>query len=203
LLLFTSGLGEKLHAGDTRADAYQRFFAVLSPNETPIDPWPLRLDRSSMRTELSPPSEWLHTCTIITGEPNELREIHTRIPIILRKSTMMLGYPVKLEKKFWSASTAGDVRKKNRTSSIKVWSNLVTIILSIPVRRMRKIKRGSNISPIKPEIRTWYAFEGPLGDVIHNKRFFFAWKEGCLMGTYNTLEEATASLTSEKAPDTH
>jgi hypothetical protein len=51
-----------------------------------------------MRTELSPPSEWLHTCTIITGEPNELREIHTRIPIILRKSTMMLGYPVKLEK---------------------------------------------------------------------------------------------------------
>jgi hypothetical protein len=65
-----------------------------------------------------------------------------------------------------------------------------------------KIKKGSNNSLIKPEIRTWYAFEGPLGDVIHNKRFFFAWKEGCLMGTYNTLEEATASLTSKKAPDT-
>jgi putative SOS response-associated peptidase YedK len=28
--------------------------------------------------------EWLHTCTIITGEPNELvREIHTRMPVIL------------------------------------------------------------------------------------------------------------------------
>ena len=28
--------------------------------------------------------DWLHTCTIITGEPNELvREIHTRMPVIL------------------------------------------------------------------------------------------------------------------------
>jgi hypothetical protein len=66
---------------------------------------------------------------------------------------------------------------------------------------MRKRKSTPNISPIKPEIRTWYAFEGPLGDVVHNKRFFFAWKEGCLMGTYNTLEEATASLTSKKTLD--
>jgi putative SOS response-associated peptidase YedK len=29
-------------------------------------------------------SEWLRTCTIITGEPNDLvREIHTRMPVIL------------------------------------------------------------------------------------------------------------------------
>jgi putative SOS response-associated peptidase YedK len=28
--------------------------------------------------------EWLHTCTIITGEPNEfVREMHTRMPVIL------------------------------------------------------------------------------------------------------------------------
>jgi putative SOS response-associated peptidase YedK len=28
--------------------------------------------------------KWLHTCTIITGEPNDLvREIHTRMPVIL------------------------------------------------------------------------------------------------------------------------
>ena len=28
--------------------------------------------------------EWLHTCTIITGEPSEfVREIHTRMPVIL------------------------------------------------------------------------------------------------------------------------
>jgi hypothetical protein len=65
-----------------------------------------------------------------------------------------------------------------------------------------KTKSASKISPIKSEIRTWYAFEGPLGDVIHNKRFFFAWKEGCLMGTYNTLEEAAASLTSKNTRDT-
>jgi putative SOS response-associated peptidase YedK len=31
-----------------------------------------------------PNDEWLHTCTIITGEPNEfVREIHTRMPVIL------------------------------------------------------------------------------------------------------------------------
>jgi putative SOS response-associated peptidase YedK len=28
--------------------------------------------------------QWLHTCTIITGEPNEfVRKIHTRMPVIL------------------------------------------------------------------------------------------------------------------------
>jgi putative SOS response-associated peptidase YedK len=28
--------------------------------------------------------KWLRTCTIITGEPNEIvREIHTRMPVIL------------------------------------------------------------------------------------------------------------------------
>src|ERR1700680_4907055 len=28
--------------------------------------------------------QWLHTCTIITGEPNKfVREIHTRMPVIL------------------------------------------------------------------------------------------------------------------------
>ena len=28
--------------------------------------------------------EWIHTCTIITGEPNEfVGEIHTRMPVIL------------------------------------------------------------------------------------------------------------------------
>jgi hypothetical protein len=51
-------------------------------------------------------------------------------------------------------------------------------------------------------IRTWYAFEGSWGAVVHNKRFFFAWKEGCLMGTYNTLEDAMESLASKQAKDT-
>jgi hypothetical protein len=45
--------------------------------------------------------EWLQTCTIITGEPNEfLREIHTRMQVILPEEHQMLGYPVKLEKSF-------------------------------------------------------------------------------------------------------
>src|ERR1700686_989226 len=31
--------------------------------------------------------EWLHTCTIITGEPNEfVRQIHTRMPVILSEA---------------------------------------------------------------------------------------------------------------------
>jgi hypothetical protein len=95
------------------------------------------------------------------------------------------------------------LHKRNCTSSKKVWSNRVIFILSILSRRMRKTKDTPDILRIKPEIRTWHAFEGPLGDVVHNKRFFFAWKEGCLMGTYNTLEEATASLTSKKTRDRH
>jgi hypothetical protein len=68
---------------------------------------------------------------------------------------------------------------------------------------MIKIEKSSTISPIKSEIRTWSAFEDPSGDVIHNKRFLFAWEEGCLMGTYNTLEEATASPTSRETRETH
>jgi hypothetical protein len=59
---------------------------------------------------------------------------------------------------------------------------------------MRNTKTGIDATQVKREIRTWYAFEGPLGEVVHNKRFFFAWKDGCLMGTYRTLGEAMESL---------
>lgn len=59
-----------------------------------------------------------------------------------------------------------------------------------------------NVSPIKAEIRNWYTFDGPLGEVVHNAKHFFAWKDGILIGTYNTLGEATASLASGKAPKT-
>jgi hypothetical protein len=53
------------------------------------------------------------------------------------------------------------------------------------------------------EVRNWYAFQGPLGEVLHNGRFFFAWKEGRLLGAYTTLEEAMESLrTGETAKDT-
>lgn len=31
--------------------------------------------------------DWIRTCTIVTGEPNEpIREIHTRMPVILPES---------------------------------------------------------------------------------------------------------------------
>jgi hypothetical protein len=44
------------------------------------------------------------------------------------------------------------------------------------------------------DVRNWHAFEGPLGDVLHNGRSFFAWREGRLIGAYKTLEEAMESL---------
>jgi hypothetical protein len=67
---------------------------------------------------------------------------------------------------------------------------------------MRRRNVSINAAPIKAEIRNWYAFDGPLGEVVHNAKYFFAWKDGILIGTYNTLGEATASLASGKAPKT-
>jgi hypothetical protein len=40
----------------------------------------------------------------------------------------------------------------------------------------------------------WYAYQGPLGQVVRNGRFFFASKDDFLIGTYNTFEEAMESL---------
>ena len=79
-----------------------------------------------------------------------------------------------------------------------MYTIIIVYIVSKVWAIMRKIKTAINATQIKHEIRTWYAFEGPLGEVLHNRRFFFAWKDGCLMGTYNTLEEATESLHREK-----
>jgi hypothetical protein len=44
------------------------------------------------------------------------------------------------------------------------------------------------------DVRNWHAFGGPLGDVFHNGRSFFAWKEGRPLGAFRTLEEAVESL---------
>ena len=53
------------------------------------------------------------------------------------------------------------------------------------------------------DVRNWHAFQGPLGEVLHNGRFFFAWKEGRLLGAYTTLEEAMESLRmGERAKNT-
>jgi hypothetical protein len=54
----------------------------------------------------------------------------------------------------------------------------------------------------KSNLRTWYTFAGPLGQVVYNRQYIFAWKDGCLIGTYNTFEEATESFTSAEQRNT-
>src|SRR6516164_379084 len=45
---------------------------------------PFNLLRLSRKLERSESGEWLRTCTIITGEPNDLiAQIHPRMPVIL------------------------------------------------------------------------------------------------------------------------
>ena len=39
-----------------------------------------------------------------------------------------------------------------------------------------------------------YRYQGPLGKILHSGRYFFASKDGLLLGTYNTFEEALESL---------
>jgi hypothetical protein len=39
-----------------------------------------------------------------------------------------------------------------------------------------------------------YAYQGPLGQVVHNGWYFFAWKDGCLIGASKTLEETMEAL---------
>jgi hypothetical protein len=61
-------------------------------------------------------------------------------------------------------------------------------------------KNPNRFAVSEDEIRTWYTFEGPLG--AHDRRCFFAWKEGCLVGTYNAFVDAMESLASKQAKDT-
>jgi hypothetical protein len=39
-----------------------------------------------------------------------------------------------------------------------------------------------------------YAYRGPLGEVVRHGQTFSAWKDAFPIGTYNTFEEAMASL---------
>ena len=39
-----------------------------------------------------------------------------------------------------------------------------------------------------------YRFHGPLWGISRSGRCFFAWKEGILIGTYRTFDEARESL---------
>jgi hypothetical protein len=40
----------------------------------------------------------------------------------------------------------------------------------------------------------FYAYQGPLGEIVRDGVFFFASKNGFPIGIYNTFEEAMASL---------
>jgi hypothetical protein len=46
-----------------------------------------------------------------------------------------------------------------------------------------------------------YAYQGPLGQVVHNGLYFYACRDGFLIGTYNTFEEAMASLELKERPE--
>jgi hypothetical protein len=39
-----------------------------------------------------------------------------------------------------------------------------------------------------------YSYHGPLGEVSQSERYYLAWKEGHLIGTFQTFEEAMESL---------
>ena len=59
---------------------------------------------------------------------------------------------------------------------------------------MSTIKNTIDAARISDEMRNWYAFEGPSGEVVYNARSFFAWKDEHLIGTYSTLKEAMDSI---------
>lgn len=46
----------------------------------------------------------------------------------------------------------------------------------------------------KLSMEHWYAYRGYLGEVICNGQYFFAWKDGCLVGTSKKLEEVMKAL---------
>jgi hypothetical protein len=77
-------------------------------------------------------------------------------------------------------------------------ASLCTVLCIIMIMRNVSI----NASPIKAEIRNWYTFDGPPGEVVHNAKYLFAWRDGILIGTYNTFGEATTSLASGKGSKT-
>ena len=45
------------------------------------------------------------------------------------------------------------------------------------------------------------SYQDPLGDVSHSGRRFYAWKDGFLIGAYQTMDEAMASLVERAAKD--
>jgi hypothetical protein len=55
---------------------------------------------------------------------------------------------------------------------------------------------------VTDEIQNWYAYQGPLGEVVCNDQSFFAWKDGCPIGASKTLEEAMEFLGGRRGQNT-
>ena len=53
---------------------------------------------------------------------------------------------------------------------------------------MMNIRKAIDAAWIKAEILNWYAFEGLLGEVVHNAKCLFAWMDGHLIGTHINKE---------------
>jgi hypothetical protein len=93
------------------------------------------------------------------------------------------------ERMFCRTIKAGGHSLDNRVFK-SVWKSSIARTLDLFWTHMRKKKDTTDSPPIKHELRTCCAFEGPLGkgrSVARNKRFFFAWRDGCLMGTNDAL----------------
>jgi hypothetical protein len=91
-------------------------------------------------------------------------------------------------------------RRAGRCPATKVGKSLIWIAafgqLSNAFAEIMAIMGNTDMNAEQPnnESRPWYEYEGPLGEVVHNGRYFFAWKEGRRIGTYDTFEEAMTSL---------
>ena len=71
--------------------------------------------------------------------------------------------------------------------SNKVWQKLVH-----RAETFSRMRIGLKRKP--PGGSKQYAYQGPLGQVVDNGWYFFAWRDGFLVGTYHTLEQALESL---------
>ena len=51
-----------------------------------------------------------------------------------------------------------------------------------------------NDEQLEDDNQRWRAYVGPLGEIVHVGQYFFAWKEGCRIGRYDSLEQAMEAL---------
>ena len=66
---------------------------------------------------------------------------------------------------------------------------------------MRKAKDATSAATKQARIQEWYSFEQPCGEILHDAKYFFAFKDGYWIGTYKTHEEAMGSLLLKQKGD--